>query len=333
MRRLRRQGFGVVLAMGVALAIVACGDSDTPSDPGNGGNGDPPPPPATGTVSGTIEDDVGSALASIGVALRESGSVTESETTSSNATGQFSFADIDVGDWDVVVTVPATHALDGQPNPVFLTVVENQTATADFELRLRAGTVAGAVLTDTGDPVRDVTIVISESGAAVEEGTTSASGAYAIDRIPVGSYDVTVEAPAATVVVGADELAADVTDLATATADFELELLPVSLATHVQPVFSNRCVGCHVGADAPDGLELTVGDAYAHTVGVAAVQLPTMDLISPADPDDSYLVHKIQGTHVGVGGAANRMPLGAAPLRDQVIDLIRRWVAEGAPDN
>lgn len=46
-------------------------------------------------------------------------------------------------------------------------------------------------------------------------------------------------------------------------------------------------------------------------------------------PGDSYLVRKIEGPRI----VANRMPLGAAPLTQAQIDLVREWVLDGAPDN
>lgn len=57
--------------------------------------------------------------------------------------------------------------------------------------------------------------------------------------------------------------------------------------------------------------------------------MPEFVRIEPGDPDNSYLVRKVEGSNI----VANRMPLGAAPLDQEQIDLIRQWVTDGAPDN
>ncbi len=53
----------------------------------------------------------------------------------------------------------------------------------------------------------------------------------------------------------------------------------------------------------------------------------TLLRVNPGNPDQSYIVQKIQGT-AAVGG---RMPLGQAALPQDRIDLIRSWIAAGAP--
>ena len=78
---------------------------------------------------------------------------------------------------------------------------------------------------------------------------------------------------------------------------------------------------------------LLAGQAYDNIVGVSSGQLATMSRITPGQPDNSYLVHKIQGTQASVGGSGDRMPLGLPPLSQSTIGLIRQWVTEGAPGN
>ncbi|MDX1481030.1 MAG: CHRD domain-containing protein [Woeseiaceae bacterium] len=98
-----------------------------------------------------------------------------------------------------------------------------------------------------------------------------------------------------------------------------------------ETIFTPTCAtsGCHSGSNPPDGLDLTAGAAYANIVNVASVQMPSLLRIAPGNPDDSYLVRKVQGT----GIVASRMPLGQPPLSQAQINLIRAWVEDGAPDN
>jgi hypothetical protein len=107
-----------------------------------------------------------------------------------------------------------------------------------------------------------------------------------------------------------------------------------SLSQGVQPIFTNQCAfaGCHAGSDPQQGMNLSHGMTYSNVVNVPARQLPSMMRIRPFQPDSSYLVHKIQGTHLNVGGSGSRMPLGGQ-LSQREIDLIRAWVSAGAPNN
>ena len=112
----------------------------------------------------------------------------------------------------------------------------------------------------------------------------------------------------------------------------------ISFATDIQPIFSGSCAfsNCHGATRANPGAKpmvLAEGLAYDNIVGVAAAELPTMPRIQPGQPDASYLVHKLQGTHLTVGGTGSRMPLGGAPVAQATIDRLRAWVAAGALRN
>ncbi|MGD8418782.1 MAG: hypothetical protein PVH91_17090, partial [Pseudomonadales bacterium] len=98
----------------------------------------------------------------------------------------------------------------------------------------------------------------------------------------------------------------------------------------VQQVFTNNCAfsGCHAGASPQQGMDLSEGQAYANIVNVPSQEMPSLDRIEPGDPDNSYLVRKIEGT-----GLLERMPAGSPPLSDATIQLIRDWVSAGAPNN
>jgi hypothetical protein len=92
-------------------------------------------------------------------------------------------------------------------------------------------------------------------------------------------------------------------------------------------VFTPICTQCHIGAGAPHGLRLDAANSYALLVNVASDEVPTLLRVNPGNPDQSYIVQKIEG-HAAVGG---RMPLGQAPLPQDRIDLIRSWISAGAP--
>lgn len=104
---------------------------------------------------------------------------------------------------------------------------------------------------------------------------------------------------------------------------------PVSFARQIQPIFNVTCVECHIHGPAIGFLDLGPEAAYAELVGVWSTQAD-MPRVDPGSVATSYLVHKLQGTHVDVGGTGMRMPMGGAQLSERQLDLIRRWIAEGA---
>ena len=92
-------------------------------------------------------------------------------------------------------------------------------------------------------------------------------------------------------------------------------------------VFTPICTQCHIGASAPQGLRLDAANSYAMLVNVSSSEVPNLLRVNPGNPDQSYLVQKVQG-NAAVGG---RMPLNQAALPQDRIDLIRQWISAGAP--
>ncbi|WP_111640508.1 hypothetical protein [Marinimicrobium alkaliphilum] len=101
-----------------------------------------------------------------------------------------------------------------------------------------------------------------------------------------------------------------------------------TLATIQQTIFSPICATCHTGAGAPEGLRLDSEQAsYDHLVEQPAQGVPALMRVDPGNPDDSYLVRKLEGGPDIVG---DRMPQGGASLSSAQIALIRDWIANGA---
>jgi hypothetical protein len=93
-------------------------------------------------------------------------------------------------------------------------------------------------------------------------------------------------------------------------------------------IFTPICSQCHIGANAPQGMRLDAANSYAMIVNVASNEVPALLRINPGNPDASYLVQKIQGN----AAQGVRMPANGPPYLTQAqIDLIRGWVAAGAP--
>ncbi|PRP94729.1 hypothetical protein ENSA5_40520 [Enhygromyxa salina] len=104
----------------------------------------------------------------------------------------------------------------------------------------------------------------------------------------------------------------------------------------VQPILEAACL-CHFmpsnGGDmtAPY-LTLNLGVGVGEMVDVNSVQLPSMMRVAPGDVENSYLVHKLRGTHADVGGPSDTDPMPPLqPLSASDQQTIEAWIAGGAP--
>jgi hypothetical protein len=93
-------------------------------------------------------------------------------------------------------------------------------------------------------------------------------------------------------------------------------------------VFTPICTRCHIGASAPEGLQLDAAHSYSLLVGVPSVEEPNLLRVKPGDPTDSYIIHKLNGGPDIIGG---QMPLGGPYLPQATIDVIAQWISDGAP--
>jgi hypothetical protein len=91
------------------------------------------------------------------------------------------------------------------------------------------------------------------------------------------------------------------------------------------------CTNCHNGRSGFVPGNFTAGNAYASLVGVRSVEQPSLFRVAPGDPDNSYMVRKLEG---GPNITGERMPRGGGPfLTSGQMLVIRRWIAEGAANN
>ena len=103
----------------------------------------------------------------------------------------------------------------------------------------------------------------------------------------------------------------------------------VTLAAVQSSVFSPTCAvsGCHLGPSSPFGLDLSQGVAMGHLRNVASVEVPEFDRIEPGRAFESYLYMKVTGDERIQG---DPMPAGGGSLSPGQLDLLRRWIEEGA---
>lgn len=77
-------------------------------------------------------------------------------------------------------------------------------------------------------------------------------------------------------------------------------------------------------------MNLSAGQAHENLVDVPSNERPELLRVEPGAPEDSYLIHKVEGRSSIVG---QQMPLGQEPLSQDEIDAIRTWIEDGAPAN
>jgi len=109
---------------------------------------------------------------------------------------------------------------------------------------------------------------------------------------------------------------------------------PISFTEIQTDIFTPNCAtsGCHSGGSPPEGLLLDEGFSYAYIVNQPSNRYSGAVLILPTDPDNSYLIQKLEGGLTGpIKGS--QMPRNAAPLSPEQIQIIRDWITEGALDN
>jgi len=91
------------------------------------------------------------------------------------------------------------------------------------------------------------------------------------------------------------------------------------------------CINCHTnqGRNPTGGLNLAV-NPYDAIVNVPSRRRPDMMLVAPGNPENSYIIHKLEGRSDIVGA---RMPFNGPYLTNGQILVIRRWIEIGAPRN
>ena len=94
------------------------------------------------------------------------------------------------------------------------------------------------------------------------------------------------------------------------------------------------CTNCHTtagGRTPPAGMDLGSANAHAQLVNVASNARPGAIRVIPGDPENSYLIHKLEG-RAGIAGL--RMPRSGPPyLTEGQIRVIKRWIELGALNN
>jgi hypothetical protein len=100
----------------------------------------------------------------------------------------------------------------------------------------------------------------------------------------------------------------------------------VSFENDVKPILQRSCGGllCHINM-ASSGVDMTSYESLMASVGAQYLK----PVVIPGDPDASPLIEKVSSDTPSYGV---RMPNGVTPLPAEEINVLRRWIAEGAID-
>ena len=107
-----------------------------------------------------------------------------------------------------------------------------------------------------------------------------------------------------------------------------------TLATIQATIFNTTCTDqfCHIGPAPAGNLILVAGMSHDQLVGMSpsnpAAQQAGLLRVKAGDPDHSFLIIKLTGPSLAEGSP---MPLGKQPLTPAQLQLIRDWIAAGAP--
>ncbi|MDO9171816.1 MAG: hypothetical protein Q7W29_08290 [bacterium] len=95
----------------------------------------------------------------------------------------------------------------------------------------------------------------------------------------------------------------------------------------IQPLWDRDCTGCHA-AGGVAGLDLSADHSRAGLVGVPSTGYAAVR-VAPGDPTASVLYGKLADT----GQYGGPMPDGGPAFTAAELELVRRWIVDGARDD
>ncbi|MCH9005106.1 MAG: CHRD domain-containing protein [Proteobacteria bacterium] len=176
---------------------------------------------------------------------------------------------------------------------------------------------------DANDDMAVVEVRFLANGVLIDTDTTAP---YSIDwdttSVANGQVTLTAEADDAAGNVGVSNNVIVTIQNATA----------VTLTQLQNQIFTPICSGCHsgFGVGLPGVMNLTAGNSHASLVGVPSIEVPALFRVEPTNPDDSYLIRKLEG---GPGIVGVQMPQFGPFLDQATIDQVRQWITDGAANN
>ncbi|CAN5732363.1 hypothetical protein BH23GEM9_BH23GEM9_20490 [soil metagenome] len=204
-----------LVALFVAL-LAACGGRDpigTTND---------------GSIRGTVTDNAGATVADVAVQLTGNA---QARTTSTDADGVYTFADLRPGTYTVAVTPPAGFTI-GTAGTASVTVASGAQANASaFVLNrvIPTGSIRGSVTNSGGTGVAFAVVALSGNAQPGRTALSGAGGIFTFANVLPGTYTLAVTPPAGFILGAAGTASVDVVSGAEAAASaFVVARAPVS---------------------------------------------------------------------------------------------------------
>jgi hypothetical protein len=101
---------------------------------------------------------------------------------------------------------------------------------------------------------------------------------------------------------------------------------------NVSGVFQTYCLDCHSSAYPENGMNLSEGFAYANLVGQPAVNDPAVLRVKPSDPDNSYLMWRLQNM-MNQGYMPPDYAGSPGPIPADQVAIVSAWIASLTPES
>lgn len=127
-------------------------------------------------------------------------------------------------------------------------------------------------------------------------------------------------------------------------ASFDPNTPPTSFSRDVYPLWTTCATNeCHGAPNNDKNLYIAPGGNSKAThpglVNVPSTKLPRMMIVKPGDPNESFLMKKLDGSHCVLdkecqgGTCGEQMPNKNTQLSVEERDKVRRWIAQGAKND
>ena len=231
----------------------------------------------------------------------------------------------------VVSTTPSDGqtltALPLNINVVFSHDIDATTVTTNTVVLQRSG---GDASFGDGNEVIISPVSVALSNANTSLVSMDLSAVTSVDD----SYRLTLYGSGASYIMDLNANALDGDNDTSAGGDYSATFTVASAGAGMQPtwrsiqdnIFTPICTVCHTGNGAPENLQLNEANSYAMLVNVTSSQEPSFMRVAPGDPNNSYLIQKLEGS----AASGSRMPQGGPFLTQPAIDIVRQWISDGA---
>ena len=142
----------------------------------------------TGNISGQKTSNDGGFISGITMQLKSGSTVIA--TTTTDASGKFSFTNIPTGTYTVHEVIDSSALYYCESNDQSVTVTFNGTSSVGFKNIRKTGNITGKKTSSTGTDLGGWTMQLKSGSTVIATTTTAADGSFSFTNIPTGTYTV-----------------------------------------------------------------------------------------------------------------------------------------------